>query len=277
LGTAPCHALFRRIAACAPGLSGSRHAGRAGAGAYNPVNTALFRPDPAQREAILRALGIDQDAIVLGYFGRMHTGKGVFPLLDAANEAMAREPRLHCLWIGDGPDAQALREKAAACPASASRHHFVGWVDDTHAYYSAISMLAFPSIATETFGRVSIEAQAAGVPVLASDIGGVPETLQPGVTGLLLPPGRRAAWCEAILQLCDGGRRQAMAIAARDFVQANFSTAVIAEAFVQLLENGATQERPTADIRAVAPVSPAATGGAPRAAWRTSGMRRTHR
>jgi glycosyltransferase involved in cell wall biosynthesis len=100
---------------------------------YNPVNMELCRPDPHRRSEILRALGLDEEAIVLGYSGRMHGGKGIFPLFEAVSAAMAEQPRLHCLWLGDGPDAPALRERAAA-DASAGRHHFLGWIHDVHPY-----------------------------------------------------------------------------------------------------------------------------------------------
>lgn len=201
---------------------------------YNPVNMALCRFDPQQRSEILHSLGVDEDAIVLGYTGRMHHGKGIFPLFEAATAAMAVEPRLHCVWLGDGPDARTLRDLAAAHP-TAARHHFPGWIHDVHPYYSAFSMLAFPSIATETFGRVSVEAQAAGVPVLGSNIGGIPETLDAGMTGLLLPPGDVATWREAILKLCDPSLRMSMGAAAREYVQKHFSTLVIASQFLQIL------------------------------------------
>ncbi|EIL97646.1 glycosyl transferase family 1 [Rhodanobacter thiooxydans] len=201
---------------------------------YNPVNMAQCRPDSQRRREILRALGLDEQAIVLGYSGRMHGGKGIFPLFEAASAAMAQQPRLHCLWLGDGPDAAALRERAAADP-TADRHHFLGWIPDVLPYYSALSMLAFPSVATETFGRVSVEAQAAGVPVLGSDIGGIPETLQAGVTGLLLPPGDVAAWREAILKLCDPALLASMGAAAHDYVEQHFSMLVIAGQFLQIL------------------------------------------
>ncbi|OOG40367.1 glycosyltransferase family 4 protein [Rhodanobacter sp. C05] len=204
---------------------------------YNPVNMELCRFDPQQRSEILRSLGISEDAIVLGYTGRMHDGKGIFPLFEATTAAMTVEPRLHCLWLGDGPDAQTLRDRAAAHPMAA-RHHFLGWIHDVHPYYSAFSMLAFPSIATETFGRVSVEAQAAGVPVLGSDIGGIPETLRVGATGLLLPPDDAPAWREAILKLCDPSLRKSMGMAAHQYVQQRFSTHVIAREFQRLLVEG---------------------------------------
>ncbi|MFC4761810.1 glycosyltransferase family 4 protein [Dyella koreensis] len=201
---------------------------------YNPVNLSKCLPDPARCCAIRHALGISDDAIVLGYAGRMHGGKGIFTLIEAATAAMAEEPRLHCLWLGDGPEAAALRARAAAGP-KADRHHFLGWIHDVGSYYSAMSVLAFPSIASETFGRVSIEAQAAGVPVIASQVGGVPETLHAGVTGLLLPPGDVESWRNAITMMCNEDFRRPMAEAARPYVQERFSTKVIAEAFVRKL------------------------------------------
>ncbi|MFA6232292.1 MAG: glycosyltransferase family 4 protein [Rhodanobacter sp.] len=201
---------------------------------YNPVNLARCRPDAWQRLAILHALGVDDDAIVLGYSGRMHGGKGIFTLLEAANAAMADEPRLCCLWVGDGPGATDLRARAAAGPM-ARRHHFLGWMHDASPYYSAMSMLAFPSLSPETFGRVSIEAQAAGVPVLASNVGGVPETLNPGITGVLLAPGDNDAWRSGILNMCDPSVRLPMADAARRYVQEHFSTTVIANEFIGVL------------------------------------------
>ena len=204
---------------------------------YNPVDMALYQPNATERAEIRSRLGLDDDSMLLGYFGRMSDGKGIFTLLEAASAAMRTEPKLHCLWVGDGPHAALLRERIAAQPETAHRHHFTGWVHDVHPYYKAISVLAFPSKLPETFGRVAVEAQACGVPVLGSDIGGVPETLQPDVTGFLLPPGDVNAWRDAILKMADTDRRQSMGTAAREFVAQHFSTAVIAQDFANILSD----------------------------------------
>ncbi|MEW9573580.1 glycosyltransferase family 4 protein [Rhodanobacter sp. Si-c] len=201
---------------------------------YNPVNMELCRPDPVRRATLQQQLGLDENAIVLGCFGRLHAGKGIYTLLDAANAAMAQEPRLHCLWLGSGTDTQQLRESIASSPFPA-RHHQPGWVADASPYYNVLSMLAFPSIATEAFGRTPVEAQACNVPVLCSDAFGIPETLQPGVTGLLLPPGDTEAWRDGILSLCNDTKRRSMAAATRDFALRHFSTLVIAAEFVRQL------------------------------------------
>ena len=201
---------------------------------YNPVDMTQCRPDPVQGAALRKDLGLDDHAIVLGCFGRLHAGKGIFTLLDAANAAMVDEPRLHCLWLGDGIDTERLRKAIASSPFPA-RHHQLGWIADVAPYYNTLTMFAFPSIAIEAFGRTPVEAQACGVPVLCSDAFGIPETLAPGTTGLLLPPGDTTAWRDAILALCDDATRQQMADRARDFVRSRFSSEVIAAEFVRML------------------------------------------
>src|SRR5699024_7346133 len=160
----------------------------------------------------------------------VYSGKGVNCLQQALAQAMQAEPRLHALWIGDGPDMAALRAAIRAA-GNDQRHHFPGWRTDTWRYYNAMSMLAFPTMVQEAFGQVSIEAQASGIPVLGSRVGGVVEGMQDGKTGLLLPMGEVDAWRDAILALCDDDKRQRMGTAARVFVEAHFSQSVIAQSF----------------------------------------------
>ncbi|MEO7052455.1 MAG: glycosyltransferase, partial [Rhodanobacter sp.] len=144
-------------------------------------------------------------------------------------------------------DAQALRDRAATHPLG-NRHHFPGWVNNVHPYYSAMSVLAFPSITPETFGRASVEAQAAGIPVLASNVGGLPETLNPDVTGVLLPPGDVDAWRAAIVDMCDASRRLPMGAAAQEFVREHFSMSVIAAEFVKLLTTAIASKSSAAGV-----------------------------
>lgn len=211
---------------------------------YNPVDTIVYRPDAERRAQVRRQFGIGDDAIILGYVGRMNGGKGVVQLMQAANEAMAQQPRLHVLWVGNGPEEPVLRQMADAGGMS-TRHHFTGWVADTSLYCSALSILAFPSVHLETFGRVSIEAQACGVPVLGSNIGGIPESMRDGVTGYLIEPGNIAAWRERILALCDASLCQEMGEAARCYVDEHFSNAAVARDFESLLRHGDVRDGAT--------------------------------
>ena len=201
---------------------------------YNPVDTRQFQPNPARRAAVRQEFGMDDQAIVLGYTGRMHGGKGVAPLMRAANEAMAKCAKLHALWVGNGPEEPMLHEMAKRSGMS-HRHHFTGWVADTDRYYVAMSFLAFPSVQPEAFGRVAIEAEACGVPVLGSDIGGIPETMEDKVTGYLIEPGNTTAWRDRILDLCNTRHCQSMGAAARSFAIENFGNAAVARDFEELL------------------------------------------
>src|SRR6185503_11207643 len=83
----------------------------------------------------------------------------------------------------------------------AGRHHWMSWLDDVHPAYLAMDMLALPSEGAETFGRVLVEAQACGLPVLGARNRGIPEALADGVTGRLLPPGDILSWAAAIGEL----------------------------------------------------------------------------
>jgi glycosyltransferase involved in cell wall biosynthesis len=105
-------------------------------------------------------------------------------------------------------------------------------------YFAAIDMLAAPTLVTETFGRVSIEAQASGVPVLCSNLGGLPETMEPDVTGMLLPVGDVAAWRDTILDLAQNKQlRRQLQSKGRDWVGKNFRTEEIAKQFAMLLQD----------------------------------------
>jgi glycosyltransferase involved in cell wall biosynthesis len=99
-----------------------------------------------------------------------------------------------------------------------------------------MDVLALPSVGRETFGRVLVEAQACGVPGLGSRTGGIPETMEDGVTGHLLPPGDARAWEEAILRLTDDDpARRRMGRLGREFVERVFDARIVAAEFGRML------------------------------------------
>jgi glycosyltransferase involved in cell wall biosynthesis len=203
---------------------------------HNPVDTAHFRPDPAARAAIRHRLGLGDDDVVVGYVGRQERGKGVVALAEGVHLAMETHPRLRMLWVGHaGDEATPLRELVAASP-HAARHRWEPWAADVAPYFNAMDVAVLPSIGPETFGRVLAEAQACGVPVLGSALGGIPEALDDGVTGRLLPPGDVAAWAAAIAELAaDRALRERMGRAGRAFVEKRFAADRIAARFEELL------------------------------------------
>ncbi len=206
---------------------------------YNPLNLDYYKPDSDLRQKIRKSLGYAEDDIVLGFLGALHPDKGMLQLADALNQAMMHVPQLKAFWVGEGRAAAALDEKINTGGFS-SRHKRHNWTPDVRPFYAAMDLLAMPSVQSDTFGRVSIEAQASGIPVLCSDIGGIPETLSPGVTGLLLRPGDINAWRDAILSLCrDEKLRSNMAEQGRYWVEQHFSDQVIGRQFAELLQKEA--------------------------------------
>jgi len=203
---------------------------------HNPLDLGYFKLLPGQRAECRAKLGYADEDVVLGFVGALHPDKGIFQLADSLNQAMAQNPRIKAMWIGEGPGDADLKARISI-GGFAAHHTQHNWTPDVRPYYAAMDMLAMCSVGGETFGRVSVEAQACGVPVLCSNNGGIPETLQPGVTGLLLPPGDVAAWRDAILDMASKPQlRTQMITSGRYWVEHNFSAPVIAGQFIALLE-----------------------------------------
>jgi glycosyltransferase involved in cell wall biosynthesis len=165
--------------------------------------------------------------LVVGYVGRLDARKGVAVLV----EAVAMVEGVALVVAGEGPEREALGARLVA-RGLGDRARITGYVDhdDLPALYRTFDVVAVPSLETpvwvEQFGRVAVEAMAAGVAVVASDSGSLPEVL--GDAGMLVPPGDVAALAEALSELRDDpALRSALASAGRERA-AWFSWAAIA-------------------------------------------------
>jgi 1,2-diacylglycerol 3-alpha-glucosyltransferase len=165
--------------------------------------------------------GWPADTVVAVTAGRLAPEKSVETLLEGFAKALAREPRLRLVVIGDGHSGRALRARAAE-PDLAGRVAFMGQRPrlDTLAIVKACDVFLFAS-QTETQGLVLAESLACGVPVVAVAAPGVSDTVTDGVDGRIVaaePAARRsAAIADALLGLArDPQRRVAMARAGRD-------------------------------------------------------------
>jgi glycosyltransferase involved in cell wall biosynthesis len=127
------------------------------------------------------------------YLGRLSTEKGVATLLDAWRRSSAR-----LLVVGDGAIAGALRADA---PANVEFRPTVSPAEVPNLIREARAVL-LPSVCYEAQPRVILEAYAAGVPVLASDLGALPEAVPPD-SGLVVAPGEARAWADAVERLLD--------------------------------------------------------------------------
>jgi glycosyltransferase involved in cell wall biosynthesis len=200
---------------------------------YNPVDTARFRPNPAERVRLRSELGVSDHAVVIGFVGAPTEAKGANFLARALDQAALAEPRLHALWVTSAPPARRFFELLG--PATLSRHSFVGPCDSVAQYYNAMDAVAIPSQWPEPFGRVAIEGQAVGLPVLANRIGGLVEAVPKEVP--LLTVGDLAAWRDAILQVAHLSQEERLQIAERGraFVIERFDMHTIGAGFIELL------------------------------------------
>ncbi len=184
-----------------------------------------FRPFEAARgggERVRAELGIPPQAPVVGTVGRLVAIKGQEFLLEAAASLAGEFPDLHLLMVGDGPlrtqllemargaglntvehpapgvAGETLRTSGSAAPAPTV--HFVGLRKDVGRMLSAMDVFALPSL-NEGMGRVLVEAMAMELPCVASQVSGIPDVVEDGSTGLLVPARDAASLSGALRRL----------------------------------------------------------------------------
>jgi teichuronic acid biosynthesis glycosyltransferase TuaC len=156
---------------------------------YVGVDIEQFRPDPAHRAALRARLGIEADAVVLCYAGRLAPEKGIGDLAPLLLGVSKDCPAVRLVVVGDGPERKSL-VRAVREFGLGDRLRCVPMVGhgEMPAHLNAVDILVSPS-RSEGFGQVLIEAQACGVPVIASLTGGIKEAVRDGESGILCGPG----------------------------------------------------------------------------------------
>jgi glycosyltransferase involved in cell wall biosynthesis len=186
---------------------------------------------------------IETESTVL-YVGRLRTRKAVAVLLEAIASIGARRPDLRLVVAGDGEQAAALRRRAARSDLE-GRVEFAGALsrEAIAAWYRRAAVLCLPSI-YEGFPVTIVEAMAAGLPVVATHVSGVPEAVDHGATGLLVAPEDAAALSAAIERVVeDIDARRRMGKAARAEFERRFAIGVVTEAHLALYEELTRTER----------------------------------
>jgi L-malate glycosyltransferase len=152
----------------------------------------------------------------------LRDGKRVDVLIAAAARIIARHPDVEFRIVGDGPCRERLVEQAAATGVL-PRIRFMGHRDDVPAILSASDLFVLPS-ESEASPNVILEAMAAALPVVASRVGGIPELVDDGVTGHLVPPADSPGLAAALLDLLDHpARRAAFGRAGRARIEQQYS------------------------------------------------------
>lgn len=164
---------------------------------YNGINPEEFQVTEP-REVLRRRLGLPVGAPLVGTVARLVPQKGLSYLIEAA-ALFPPEEWPFFVVVGDGPLRAELQELADKSGVG-SRFVFTGVRHDVPLILGALDLLVLPSV-TEGLGLVLLEAMAASLPVVATAVGGVPEVVLDGETGLLVSPGDPAALARAIADL----------------------------------------------------------------------------
>nr|WP_276512224.1 glycosyltransferase [Cryobacterium roopkundense] len=165
----------------------------------NSVDLPADAAGAASRGAVRHALGIGADDLVLIVVGRLVIGKGHLDLLAALDRLLPPAAVVHVLVVGDGPDAALIARRAAS--VSPVRVHLLGRRLDVPALLGACDVFVLPSL-HENLSNALLEAMAAGLPVVATRVGGNTEVVSRG-GGLLVPPGDPAALAAGLQRLLD--------------------------------------------------------------------------
>jgi glycosyltransferase involved in cell wall biosynthesis len=166
----------------------------------NAVDAAFFEPARSQGEC-RRRLGIPGQTPVIGVPGTLRPVKGHVFFLEAAARLSRRMPECRFVISGEGTSAyRSQLDVEIGRHGLRNRVRLLGNVEDMRDFYQACDLVCVPSV-SESFGRTVIEAFAVGVPVVASAVGGIKETVDDGETGLLVRYGDVEGLADALFRL----------------------------------------------------------------------------
>jgi glycosyltransferase involved in cell wall biosynthesis len=211
------------------------------------VDSDLFRPDGADMRA---KLGLTGRRVVLSA-GRFVPLKNVALLVDAFALVRRADPTAHLLLVGEGPERPAL-ERHAARLGIADAVSFAGYVSQNRMapYYRTADVFALPSD-FDNSPNVVLEAMACGLPVVATDVGGVAEFVAVNRGGSLVPRGDAAAMAGALGEwLSDAGRRRAASVFNRQLVVERYSWRASAERLLEVYREVLDRRRTATRISA---------------------------
>ncbi len=193
---------------------------------HNGVDPAEYSPDgrrTARAEPVAAELGIAPDDDVVGILAVLRTEKDHATFLRAGRLVVDAHPSAKLLVVGDGPLRPEL-ERLAAELGLGDRVVFAGMRSDVDVMLRLIDVAVLSSYTIECFPFAILEAMTAGLPAVCTSIGGLPEMVEDGETGHLVPPRDPRGLAEAILRvLADPERRIAMGDAGRRRLEAHFT------------------------------------------------------
>jgi len=199
---------------------------------YNGILLDELKPEQATVVARREKFGGRETSLV-GIVARLHVVKGHCYFLDAAREVLLQRPQTRFLIVGDGPNRGEL-EKLADSMGISDRVIFTGFVEDVYSLMAGLDLLVISSL-WEGFGLTAIEAMVLGTPVVATEVGGLPEVVQHGETGLLTPPANGPSLAKNIIWMLDHPQEaREMAGKGGDIVRREFTAEEMARRTIDL-------------------------------------------
>ncbi|CAN5706192.1 glycosyltransferase [soil metagenome] len=202
----------------------------------NGVATSRSAPSGAEADSLREELGLGREHLVVGMVANLNRAvKGARYFIEAL-PLMAREvPEARFLLVGEGPEREGLMARADELGVG-DRTIFTGFRTDLDRLYGLIDVSVLTSL-SEGLSITILESMSAGIPVVATRVGGNPELVDEGVTGLLVPPRDPESFAEAVVALLrDPARRREMGDAGRTRVREEFSLPMVAARYRSLYE-----------------------------------------
>ena len=167
---------------------------------HNGVDLVRFRPLAGKREEMRRKLGISQNSTVVLTVRRLVYKNGIDTLIESANIAVKKNPKIIFLVVGKGPDLNSVQMRIEQLGIE-NNFRLTGFVkdEDLPLYYNAADFFVLPSKSGEGLPLVALEAMACGLPVIATNVGGISEILMEDY-GKLVPPNQPELLAKAVLE-----------------------------------------------------------------------------
>ena len=178
------------------------------------IDAELYREPSRPREELRQELGFAPQDVVVGTLACLKRQKAPLDFVEAARLSRQADERLRFFIAGDGPQRRAVETRIAAA-GLCDDVKLLGWRNDAPDLLHAMDLFLLTS-RFEGLPRAVLQAMAAGVPVIATDVDGTPEVVRDGETGILVPPSRPDAAAQRVVELgSDPGARARLAGEAR--------------------------------------------------------------
>lgn len=203
---------------------------------YNGTDFARYRKTLSQNQRLekLREFKLRDDRPLIGIVARLSPVKGHHFLLQAVHDLYKEQP-LQCLVVGDGPSRSAFLSEVNRLNLD-DVIRWIPWIADPSEILGLLDIFVLPSL-QEGLSLSILEAQAAGVPVVASNVGGISEAVIDGKTGILVPPQDSLALKEALGRILkDHSLARQMGLAASEHIKNRFNLSRMADQVIEVYE-----------------------------------------